>query len=125
MAMALSIVALLLERLTHLIVRRRRVVIGIWLVLTLFGMYSAQAVSKRWLTEFSIPGYSACETNQRTLHIFGSGEQAPLIAVFHTAGDITKDLIAPSLSRAQAVNPGSRISSFFSTRNLAYVSADK
>jgi RND superfamily putative drug exporter len=119
-------VRLLLERLTHLIVRRRRIVIGVWLVLTLFGMYSAQAVSKRWLTEFSIPGYSAYETNQRTLHIFGSGEQAPLIAVFHTAGDITtKDLIAPSLSRAQAVNPGSRISSYFSTGNSAYVSADK
>ncbi len=100
--------------------------IGVWLLLTLFGMYSAQAVSKRWLTEFSIPGYSAYETNQRTLQIFGSGEQAPLIAVFHTSGDVTtEDQIAPSLSRAQAVNPGSRISSYFSTGNDAYVSSDK
>ncbi len=109
-----------------MIVRRRRIVIGVWLALTLFGGYSAQAVSKRWLTVFSIPGYSAYQTNQRTLHIFDSGEQAPLIAVFHTSGDITAESqIAPSISRAQAVNPGSRVSSYFSTGNDAYVSADK
>ena len=47
----------LLARLAHLIVRRRRIVIGAWIVLTLFGAYSAQQVSKRWFESFSIPGY--------------------------------------------------------------------
>ena len=57
--------------------------IGLWLVLTVFGAFSAAKVSNRWLEQFSIPGYSAYEANQRTLKDFGTGEQAPLVAVFH------------------------------------------
>src|SRR5947209_13856485 len=79
-----------LARLAHLIVRRRRAVIGAWVLLTLFGAYTAGQVSKRWFESFSIPGYSAYEANQRTLKTFGTGEQAPLVAVFHSRGDITR-----------------------------------
>ena len=92
----------MLERLAHLIVRRRRVVIGIWIALTLFGAYSAGAVSKRWYQSFSIPGYSGYEANQRALARFGSGEQPPFVAVFHSAGDITSQAgIARKLTIAE------------------------
>ncbi|HEY2074292.1 MAG TPA: MMPL family transporter, partial [Gaiellaceae bacterium] len=88
-------------------------------------MYSAQRVSKRWFQSFSIPGYSSYETNQRTLHVFGTGEQAPLVAVFHTNGDITKATGIPkAVAAAAAVNPGSRVSSYWSTGSRAYVSRD-
>ena len=80
----------ILVTLAHLIVRHRRAVIVAWVLLTLFGAYSAGQVSKRWFESFSIPGYSAYEANQRTLHTFGTGEQAPLVAVFHSPGDTTK-----------------------------------
>src|SRR5437588_9240182 len=112
----------MLARLAHTIVRRRRIVIGIWIVLTLFGAFAAGQVSKRWLTQFSIPGYSAYEANQRTLHTFGNGEQAPMVAVFHSAGDITKEKgIAKAIAQAQVVNKGSRVSSYFTTGRRAYV----
>src|SRR5712691_823405 len=115
----------LLESLTHQIVRHRRVVIGVWVVLTLFGGFSAGQVSKRWFESFSIPGYSAYQANQRTLHAFGSGEQAPLVAVFHSAGDITKATgVKKAIAAAASVNPGSRVSSFWSTGSHAYVSKD-
>src|SRR5438445_4997574 len=115
----------LLARLAHQIVRRRRVVIAVWVVLTLFGGFSAGQVSKRWFESFSIPGYSAYEANQRTLHTFGTGEQAPLVAVFHSSGDITKESgIKGAIAAAAAVNPGSRVSSFWSTGSRAYVSKD-
>jgi uncharacterized membrane protein YdfJ with MMPL/SSD domain len=98
-----------LARLAHLVVRRRRWVIGVWIVLTLFGGFSAGQVSKRWLTQFSIPGYPAYETSQQTLRIFGTGQQAPLIAVFHSSGDVTKQRgIAAAVTAAQRANPGSR-----------------
>jgi RND superfamily putative drug exporter len=114
-----------LARLAHLIARRRRVVIGIWVVLTLFGAFSASQVSKRWYQSFSIPGYSAYETNQRTLKVFGSGEQAPLIAVFHTKGDVTKvTSLRRAIAAAASANPGSRTSSYWSTGSRAYVSRD-
>jgi RND superfamily putative drug exporter len=115
----------LLARLARVIVRRRRVVIGLWIALTLFGAFSASQVSKRWFESFSIPGYSAYEANQRTLKTFGTGEQAPLVAVFHTSGDVTKEPgIADAIAAAARVNPGSRVSSYWSTGSRAYVSKD-
>src|SRR5216683_5128874 len=81
----------LLARLAHQIVGHRRAVIAAWVVLTLFGGFAAGQVSKRWFESFSIPGYSAYEANQRALHTFGTGAQPPLVAVFHTSGDITKE----------------------------------
>src|SRR3954447_15632891 len=114
-----------LARLAHLIVRRRKTVIVLWLVLTLFGAYSAGRVSDRWFESFSIPGYSAYEANQRTLKTFGTGEQAPLVAVFRSKGNVTQhDEIPQAVAAAAAVNPGSRVSSFWSTKSHAYVSDD-
>src|SRR5882672_9273316 len=101
----------ILATFAHLIVRRRRIVILAWLLLTLFGAFSAGQVSKRWFESFSIPGYSSYEANQRTLHAFGTGEQAPLVAVFRSSGDITKATgIRSAIAAAAEVNPGSRVS---------------
>jgi len=114
-----------LARLAHVIVRRRRAVIAVWVVLTLFGAFSAGQVANRWFESFSIPGYSSYEANQRTLKVFGTGENAPLVAVFHSDGDVTKETgITRAIAAGAAVNPGSRVSDFFSTRNRAYVSKD-
>ena len=55
----------MLERLARFVIHHRRLVVGAWIVLTIFGAYSAQKVNKRWLDQFSVPGYSAYETNQR------------------------------------------------------------
>jgi RND superfamily putative drug exporter len=115
----------MLARLAHVIVRRRRAVIGAWIVLTLFGGFSAAQVSKRWFESFSIPGYSAYEANQRTLKTFGTGEQSPLVAVFHSAGKVTDQSgIKNAIAAAAKVNPGSRVSSYWSTGSQAYVSKD-
>ena len=100
--------------------------IAVWIVLTLFGGFSAGQVSKRWLTQFSIPGYHAYETSQQTLRVFGTGQQAPLVAVFHSPGDVTKQRgIAGAVSAAQRANPGSRAASFFSTGSPMYLSKDR
>ncbi|HVH52051.1 MAG TPA: hypothetical protein VM690_07885, partial [Gaiellaceae bacterium] len=116
----------MLAALAHWIAHHRRRVILIWVVLTLFGGFAAGQVSKRWYQSFSIPGYSAYETNQKTLKTFGSGEQAALVAVFHTSGDVTKETsLQKAVTDAAAVNPGSRSASYWSTGSLAYVSKDR
>jgi RND superfamily putative drug exporter len=118
--------ARLMTALARLVLRRRRAIVFLWLALTLVGAYSANAVSKRWLEQFSIPGYSAYEANQRTLKIFGTGENAPLVAVFHSNGDVTKiSAITQAIAAAAKQNPGSRVSSYFSTGSDAYVSRDR
>src|SRR5580765_4785662 len=116
----------MLARLTHLVTRHRWLVIGTWIVLTIFGAYAAGQVSKRWYQSFSIPGKSAYEANQRTLKSFGTGVRPPNVVVFHTSGDATKsDAIKLAMQRAAATMPGARTSSYFSTGNTMYVSADR
>jgi len=114
-----------LAGLAHVVHRRRAVVVAVWIVLTLFGAFAAGQVSSRWFESFSIPGYSAYETNQKILKTYGSGEQPPFVAVFHSDGDVTKANLQPAIDKAAAVNPGSRVSSYASTHNAMYVSRDK
>src|SRR5436189_5695348 len=115
----------MLARLAHVVYRRRKSVIALWIVLTLFGAFAAAKVSNRWFESFSIPGYSAYEANQRTLKTFGVGENSPLVAVFHSSGDVTRETgIQDAIAAAARVNPGSLVSSYWSTQSRAYVSKD-
>jgi putative drug exporter of the RND superfamily len=115
-----------LARLAELIMHHRRIVAGGWIVLTIFGAFSASEVSKRWLEQFSIPGFSAYEANQRTLAKFGTGAQAPNIAVIRVKGDVTKSAAArQTLARVSREFPQFRTSSYFTTGSLAYVSKDR
>src|SRR4029079_18216181 len=111
------------ERLGHFVIRRRRWIVAFWVLSLLVGFVTSSQIGKRWFESFSIPGYSAYEANQRTLKTFGNGEQAPLVLVFQSKGDVTQQKgIEKSIAAAAAVNKGSRTSSFFSTGSRAYVS---
>jgi RND superfamily putative drug exporter len=115
-----------LERLAHFVIRRRRWIVLAWLAVFLFGLFTTTRLADRWFESFSIPGYSAYEANQRAVKTFGNGEQAPVVAVFRSSGDVTKEKgIAGSIAKAATVNPGSRTSSWFSTGSDAYVSKDR
>src|SRR5580765_5688711 len=116
----------MLTSLAHVVSRHRGKVIVVWVLLTLFGVFAASQVNKRWYQSFSIPGYSAYETNQRTLHAFGTGIRPPDVVVFHTSGDATKSAaIAAAMIRAAKAAPDSRTSSYFMTHNPMYVSQDR
>ncbi len=115
-----------LARLANVIGRRRWVVIGAWVVLTLIGGVAAGKLSSRWYQSFSIPGKPAYEASQRTLKAFGVGVRPPNVVVFHTTGDATKSpAIGAAMERAAKSMPGALTSSYFSTHNLMYVSHDR
>ncbi len=115
-----------MDRLTHLVTHHRRLVIGLWVALTLFGGYSAAQVADRWLEDFSIPGYSAYEANQRSVAALGSGEIEPFVAVLESDGDVTKVAgVEKAIQRAAAATPGARVSSYFNTGSDAYLSPDR
>ena len=118
----------MLAALARFTVRRRRAVVGVWLVLTILGGMAAGRLSDRWFQSFSIPGYSAYEANQRTLKTFGSGEQPPLVAVFTAPGrDVTTVpgiRGAVAAAAAQIKGPG-RVGSWFDGHSDAYVSKDR
>jgi RND superfamily putative drug exporter len=114
------------ELLARATIRGRWVVIVLWLLLTAAGVMATGKLADRWFQQFSIPGYSAYEANQRTLETFGTGRQNPLLAVFHVeSGDVRSQAgIEKAIAAAAAVNKGSRVSSWFSTKDGTFVSAD-
>jgi RND superfamily putative drug exporter len=116
----------MLTRLAHGLVRYRWLVIGTWLALTLFGAFAAGQLSSRWYTATAIPGQPAYEASQRSLHELGVGDKPPVVVVFHTTGDVTTSgPVEQAMRRAAASVPGALTSSYFSTHNLVYVSADR
>jgi putative drug exporter of the RND superfamily len=116
----------LLARLARFTTRRRRWVIAAWIVLTVIGGISAGKLSSRWYQSFSIPGKSAYEASQRTLHTFDVGVKPPVVVVATTDGDATKSLaIKAAFARAASKVPGSLTSSYFSTHNSMYVSQNR
>src|SRR5262245_55080456 len=113
-------------RLANLVRRHPWRVIGVWVVLTVVGGFSASRLQDRWFQSFSIPGFSGYEANQRTLKTFGSGEQVPLVAVLSSPDrDITKvDGIAQAIDATAAEVPGSRVGDWFATHSDMYLSKD-
>jgi len=115
-----------LGNLAHFIAHHRRLVIGTWIVLTLFGGFAAGQLTTRWYQSLAVPGKPAYEASQRTLKALGVGDRAPSSVVFHTSGDATKNTaIEQAMQRAAATMPGARTSSYFSTGSLMYVSRDR
>ena len=101
-----------LGRLAHFTARRRWWVIGVWIVLTMFGGVAAGKLSSRWYQSLSIPGKPAYEASQRSLKAFGVGVRAPSVVVFHTSGDATKSTaIEQAMHRAAGTMPGARTTS--------------
>src|SRR3954452_7866618 len=116
----------MLARLAHLTVRRRRLVIGVWLVLTVFGAFAAGKVSTRWYQSLAIPGKPAYEASQRALETFGVGARPPIVVVFRARGDATQSgAMEQAVGRAAAAVPGARTSSYFSTGDAMYASRDR
>src|SRR4051812_7080265 len=101
-------------------------VIGLWLVLTAFGVFAAGQVADRWFQSTSAPGQPAYEASQRALRTLGVGDRPPSVVVFHTSGDATADpAIDQATQRVAGAVPGAFTSSYYSTGDLAYVSADR
>jgi RND superfamily putative drug exporter len=116
-----------MERLTHYVVHHRRIVIGVWILLSAFGAFSAGQVADRWLEDFSIPGASGYEANQRAVAKLGNGELFPYVVVLEAKeGDVTKvPGVEAAIDKVAAANPGSRVSSYFNTGDDVYLSDDR
>ncbi len=115
-----------MERLTHYVVHHRRIVIGVWILLSAVGAFSAIQVADRWLEDFSNPGAPGYEANQRAVAKLGNGELYPQVIVLRADSDVTRvPGVEEAIEKTAAANPGSRVSSFFNTGNGAYVSDDR
>ncbi|MBA2463001.1 MAG: MMPL family transporter, partial [Actinobacteria bacterium] len=115
-----------MTRLAHYVTHHRRIVIGVWIALTAFGAFSAGQLADRWLEEFSNPGASGYEADQRAVAKLGNGELFPYVIALRADEDVTKvPGVEEAIEKTAAANPGSRVSSFFNTGDDVYISDDR
>src|ERR1700716_2240580 len=118
--------------LTRWVLAHKRIVILFWVVITLIGMASAGSATKALKQKFSVPGKEGWVTNEQIAHQFHGtgGNNAPLLPVVTLPAG--KSLSSPGVAselravetRLQSTLPGSRMASYLTTGNPAFLSKD-
>ena len=116
---------------THWALRHKRLVVGFWLVLTILGMGFSKKATGALSQEYPLPGHESYETNTLiTSEYGGGGDSAPLVAVVTlpagaAAGSPTVTAAMRQVTgRIERAVPGSRVASYATTGDSAFVSRD-
>ncbi|MFZ0668653.1 MAG: MMPL family transporter [Acidimicrobiales bacterium] len=120
-----AVPASVLGRLAALVLRHRRIVMGIWLVLLVLGGTAAGQVSKRLSFDFSLPGQPGYETASKIIGIWGNGGDQPpsILVVTAPAGQtISGDSAAVGSAFAGAARsePSLRVVDYATTGDRAF-----
>ena len=117
--------------LTRWVLSHKLIVVGFWLILTLVGFASASSATNALSQKFSLPGKEAYTTNLAILHTYGTDPtNPPFVPVVTLPAGTTvqspgvKAQLAAAFARIAARTPGSRVVSYASTGNPAFVSHD-
>jgi RND superfamily putative drug exporter len=117
--------------LTRWVLAHKRTVVSFWIVATIAGIMAAGPASEALDQEFSVPEKEGWETNVAINEQYrGTGDAAPLIPV--TTLPEGESIDSPGVkadleqvdARLEQALPGSRIASYTSTGNEAFVSDD-
>jgi putative drug exporter of the RND superfamily len=118
--------------LTRFVLAHKRIVVLMWVVLTVAGIAVAGPATDALKPGYSVPGKEGWETNQAITARYGDtgGDTAPLVPVVTLPQGKTVDTegvraeLAVIDDRLREALPGSRIASFASTGDRTFVSAD-
>jgi putative drug exporter of the RND superfamily len=109
----------------------KRLVVVLWLTVTVVGIASAGAATKALSDQYSVPGRQGYETNRAIAQTFGTGgDHAPLVPVATLPTGVSAETpealagigrLDGALRRAL---PGARIASYSTTHNRAFLSRD-
>ena len=109
----------------------KRLVVAIWILLTIAGIASANKATKALNQQYSNPGHESYSTNQTIAAKFGNGGSgAPMLAVITLPAGTSASSHAVTAglqtvaSRIEHAVPGARVASLASTSNPAFVSHD-
>ena len=121
-----------MQTLTRWVLAHKRLVVALWAVATVAGMAASGPASEGLEAEFSAPEKEGWETNVAIAKHYGGtgGDASPLLPVVNLpegvtvdAPEVKRDLSALEARLGEAL-PGSRISSYGSTRDESFVSGD-
>lgn len=121
-----------MSSLTRWVLAHKRIVVGIWVALTIAGMAAAGPASDALEAEFSVPDKEGWETSQAIAGIYDGtgGDASPLVPVVSLpegesvdSPQVQADLERVEQSLAEAL-PKARIASYASTGDETFVSDD-
>ena len=117
--------------LTRFVLRHKRLVVGVWLVVTIAAFAALQPAGNALSEQFNIPGREGFETNKALGEIYGNGgDVAPIVPVVELPKGTTVDSpgvktqLDMALARVEAALPEARTASYASTGDRAFVSDD-
>ncbi len=115
---------------TRWVLGHKKLVVGIWVVLALAGIAAMGPADKSFEQQFSVPG-EASTANSEIVATYGNGgDTAPLVPVVSLPAGKTVDSpgvrseLEGALEKIEAALPDSRLASYASTRDRAFVSED-
>jgi RND superfamily putative drug exporter len=119
--------------LTRWVLAHKRIIVAVWVLLTLVGAASAGSATKALKQKFSVPGKEGFQTNQEIRSNFHGtgGNGAPLLAVVRLPAGTSVD--SPTVlaqlrgveSRLERTLPGTRLAGYASTGSAAFLSRDR
>ena len=118
-------------QLTRRVLRHKRLVVFVWVLLTLVGVAAAGPATEALDQRFSVPGREGWEANQQILRVYGNGgENPPLVPVVSLPQGAT--VRSPGVRRelrrlervARRAVPGSRVAGYGSTGDEGFASRD-
>jgi putative drug exporter of the RND superfamily len=121
-----------MTQLTEWVLAHKRLVVGFWFLVTIAAFAAIGRAGNALSEEFNtVPGREAFETNREIAAIYGSGgEVAPIVPVVTLpegttvdSPSVTEELDA-ALARVEAALPSTRLASYASTGDRAFVSED-
>src|SRR5918995_420009 len=120
-----------MEVLTRSVLGHKRLVLGLWLVITIAAFAALQPANDALSQQFNVPGREGFETNQELGEIYGvGGDISPLVPVVTLPEGTTVDSpgvrqqLSAALTKVEAALPEARTASYASTGDRAFVSED-
>jgi putative drug exporter of the RND superfamily len=117
--------------LTSSVLRHKRLVLGLWLVVTVAAFAAIGPAGSALSQQFNVPGREGFETNKELAAIYGNGgDVAPLVPVVTLPQGRTVDSpgvreqLDAALAKVEAALPEARTASYASTGDRAFVSED-
>jgi RND superfamily putative drug exporter len=122
-----------MSSITRWVLAHKRIVVLFWIVTTIVGIATVNKAVNAMDQKFSVPGKESWETNVKITQLYGGtgGDTAPIVPVVTLSHG--KTISSPGVQRQLAAVdrklhralPGSRITSYASTGDSAFVSPDR
>jgi RND superfamily putative drug exporter len=118
--------------LTRWVLGHKKLVVALWVALTVAGVAATGPANKAFQQQFTIPGKEAFVANSQIVRTYGNGgDISPLVPVVSLPAGKTVDSpgireqLAAALSRIERAVPHARIASYASTHDPAFVAKDR